>query len=109
MLCNYIDDETLHKVFGKDMLADSTLQELFDGLSKSDEVKPFECVGTYDEVNYALTKKKKSYTVLEMPYLLKEYKSIAIDYELEVAFDGQNNLPQKFKEILKRHVKQLSF
>ena len=109
MLCNYIEDETLHKIFGKDMLDDSELQELFDGLSKSDEVKPFECVGTYDEVNYALTKKKAAYSDTNMPYLLKDYKTVGINYELEVAFEGKNNLPQKFKEILKRHVKQLSF
>ena len=109
MLCNYIQDETLHKIFAKDMLNDSNLQELFDGLSKSDEVKPFECVGTYDEVNYALTKKRATYVDSELPYLLKNYSSIDIKYNLEVPFDGKNNLPQKFKEILKQHVKQLSF
>jgi len=109
MLCNFIDDETLQKIFNKDMLDSQELQILFDGLSKSDEVKPFECVGTYDEVNYALTRKKKSYKNKELPYLLREYKSVLIDYELEVPFEGENNLPQKFKKILKNHVLQLSF
>ena len=109
MLCNYIDDEILHKIFAKDMLDDSELQDLFDGLSKSDEVKPFECVGTYDEVNYALTKKRESYKKSQLPYLLKEYTPIQIDYKLHVDFDTNNNLPQKFKKILKYNVEQLSF
>ncbi|QSZ41146.1 hypothetical protein GJV85_03135 [Sulfurimonas aquatica] len=109
MLCNFIEDETLHKIFDKDMLDDSELQELFDGLSKSDEVKPFECVGTYDEVNYALSKKRATYTQDKLPFLLKNYKPVDIHYGLEVAFNGENNLPKKFKEILKANVEKLSF
>ncbi len=109
MLCNYIEDETLQKIFGKDMLDDEELQELFDGLSQSDAVKPFECVGTYDEVNYALSKKYHSYTKEELPALLKNYTPKDVEYDLHVNYDGQNNLPKKFKEILKSHVEQLSF
>ncbi|QOP45189.1 hypothetical protein [Sulfurimonas paralvinellae] len=109
MLCNYIDDATLREIFGKDMLDDPELQELFDGLSQSDAVKPFECVGTYDEVNYALSKKYNSYKKEELPYLLKNYKPQEMHYNLAVDYDGQNNLPQKFKEVLREHVERLSF
>jgi hypothetical protein len=109
MLCNYIDDATLVKIFGKDMLDDASLQELFDGLSRSDEVKPFECVGTYDEVNYALTQKYKSYDKEKLPKLLAHYKPKEIAYNLEVDFDGKNNLPQRFKEVLREQVAKLHF
>ena len=109
MLCNYIDDKTLQKIFGKDMLDDAALQELFDGLSQSDAVKPFECVGTYDEVNYALSKKYHSYKKDELPALLKNYKPKDINYDLHVNYDGENNLPAKFKENLKSHVEKLNF
>lgn len=109
MLCNYIDDVTLQKIFGKDMLDDADLQELFDGLSQSDAVKPFECVGTYDEVNYALSKKYRSYAKEELPVLLKNYTPKEMPYDLHVNYDGQNNLPKKFKEILKSHVEKLNF
>ena len=109
MLCNYIDDATLQKIFGKDMLDDPELQELFDGLSQSDAVKPFECVGTYDEVNYALSKKYASYEKEQLPYLLKNYTPKAMEYDLEVEYDGENNLPEKFKEVLREHVSRLSF
>jgi hypothetical protein len=109
MLCNYIEDATLHEIFGKDMLDDPELQDLFDGLSQSDAVKPFECVGTYDEVNYALSKKYHSYKKEELPCLLKNYKPKAMEYNLEVDYDRGNNLPKKFKEVLREHIERLSF
>ena len=109
MLCNYIDDETLQKIFGKDMLDDVELQELFDRLSQSDAVKPFECVGTYDEVNYALGKKYYSYREDALPTLLKNYTPKEREYALHVNYDEQNNLPIKFKKILKSHVEKLNF
>lgn len=109
MLCNYIDDSTLQKIFGKNMLDDPELQELFDALSQNEGVKPFECVGTYDEVNYALSKKYYSYAQQELPYLLKTYKPKNMSYTLHVNYDGQNNLPEKFKEKLKSHVAKLNF
>ena len=107
MLCNFIDDATLQKIFGKDMLDDEELRELFDGLSQSEAVKPFECVGTYDEVNYALTEKHKSYKAEKLPKLLQSYKPKEIFYNLEVDFEGENNLPPKFKEVLREQVAKL--
>ena len=109
MLCNYIENATLQKIFGKNMLDDAELGELFDGLSQSDALKPFECVGTYDEVNYALSKKYHSYKKEDLPALLKSYTPKEMSYNLHVNYDGQNNLPKKFKEILKSHVEKLNF
>ncbi len=109
MLCNYIDDATLHEIFGRDMLDAEELRELFDGLSQSETLKPFECVGTYDEVNYALTQKYKSYEREQLPKLLQGYQPKEIAYSLRVDFDGENNLPQKFKEVLREQVEKLHF
>jgi hypothetical protein len=107
MLCNYIDDATLQKIFSKDMLDDASLRKLFDGLSKSDALKPFECVGTYDEVNYALTQKYKSYSKEQLPKLLKEYKGEAHNYDFRVDLQNNNNLPELFKEILREKISKL--
>jgi hypothetical protein len=57
MLCNFIDDSDMIKIFGTNMLDDTTLQKIFDNLYKKEETKPFECVGTYDEINFALQQK----------------------------------------------------
>jgi len=109
MLCNFIEDEVLHKIFGKDMLDDIELESIFYQLFNDTEVKPFECVGTYDEVNYALQRKKKEYSKDNMPYLLNQYTSATNqDYNFKVDYK-QTNLPQKFKEILESNVKKLNF
>ena len=100
MLCNFISDDTMKKIFGSNMLDDKTLQTTFDKLYKSEEVKPFECVGTYDEVNYAIQQKIKTYTNDTMPYLLKNYNGKTIEnYNLEVDF-ANCNLPEKFINIM---------
>jgi hypothetical protein len=108
MLCNFIDDKDMIKIFGTNMLDDITLQKTFDNLYKSEEVKPFECVGTYDEINFALQQKIKQYDDNNMPILLRGYRgNLKIDYNLEVDFTN-NNLPTKFKTILERNVKALN-
>jgi len=109
MLCNFIDDAMLEKIFSKNMLDDASLQELFDGLSQNENVKPFECVGTYDEVNFALSKKYASYAQTQLPQLLKNYQPRAMEYDLEVDFEGENNLPQPFKEVLRERIEKLHF
>jgi hypothetical protein len=41
-------------IFGEDLLNKPSLQQYFDELTGIAENKPFECVGTVDEVNQAL-------------------------------------------------------
>ena len=41
-------------IFGEDLLDKPALQQYFDELTGIAENKPFECVGTVDEVNRAL-------------------------------------------------------
>ena len=41
-------------IFGEDLLNKPSLQQYFDELTGIAENKPFECVGTVDEVNRAL-------------------------------------------------------
>jgi hypothetical protein len=71
ILSPFIDDSTMIRIFGEDLLDKPSLEQYFDELSGIAEVKPFECVGTIDEVNQALlmiseTRKEK--------YLLKHWK-----------------------------------
>lgn len=54
ILSPFIEDATMIQIFGEDLLNKSSLQQYFDELSGIAEVKPFECVGTVDEVNQAL-------------------------------------------------------
>ncbi|MCL1832452.1 MAG: hypothetical protein FWG45_06030 [Oscillospiraceae bacterium] len=54
MLAAFLDDEALQGIFGADLLADPALAELLDALINPDVDKPFECVGTREEVALAL-------------------------------------------------------
>lgn len=56
MLYPYLTKEELMLVFDHDLLDDSTLEEDFLGLVDDEKMKPFECVGTKEEINYSLQK-----------------------------------------------------
>ena len=43
------------RIFGEDLLDKPSLQQYFDELTGIAEIKPFECVGTVEEVNRALS------------------------------------------------------
>lgn len=76
ILSPFIEPELLNRIFGKPMLDDSSLQLYFDQLIGIMPTKPFECVGTVDEVNTALAMAiERYYSTFELPYLLKNYES----------------------------------
>ena len=54
ILSPFIDKETMVSIFGEDLLDNWNMKTYFDELTGIAEVKPFECVGTVDEVNKAL-------------------------------------------------------
>ncbi len=56
ILAPFMDDAELEKIFGKDMASDRELAPLLDQLTGRTVEKPFECVGTIDEVNAAMNK-----------------------------------------------------
>lgn len=74
------------------------------------ETKPFECVGTFEEVQYAISKTIKN---LEndnkvLPYLLQYYKDhfelFNIENDLNKKYNRENNLPEDFNSILEKEV-----
>lgn len=70
ILSPFIEDEKMIKIFGEDLLDKPSMINYFDELTGIAENKPFECVGTLQEVNQALdmiseTRKEK--------YLIQHY------------------------------------
>lgn len=108
ILSPFLDTTELNNIFGKDMLDDSSLLYYFKQLYGEEETKPFECVGTIDDVNAALllTIKKREGS---LPFLLVEYiKSSAFKKysELDTAFmlrqfDKEHFLENHFEQILR--------
>lgn len=107
ILSPFIDKDVLNSVFGKDMLDDSSLLKEFRELTGEAEVKPFECVGTIDEVNAALSLRSKKYAEEKTPCLLsywlnteigKQYSNKDFAYLLKQA-STENNLPEDLQDI----------
>lgn len=113
ILSSFLDPQELNAIFGCDMLDKKSLQDDFDGLCAFSGIKPFECVGTADEVIYSLTKTAENYkrTNREMPYLLKRFcdlnKQEAND-NLLCEFNKQNLIPDKFMDSVKEMYKYVS-
>ncbi len=56
ILSPFLPQEKLEKIFGNNLLKDENLVPVMDELNGKAAVKPFECVGTPEEVNAALWK-----------------------------------------------------
>lgn len=90
----FIPKNELLEIFGNDLLNDSELLPILKQLKGEAEVKPFECVGTVEEVNACL-----------------EYCQQTTDYGQRILsgflenllsqYDNTNNLPEHFEAILK--------
>jgi hypothetical protein len=74
ILSPFIKPDELEKIYGNNLLDDKELLGYFDELSGIADVKPFECVGTVDEVNAALCLAEKFYNDKTMPFLLNYFK-----------------------------------
>lgn len=104
MLYPHVKKDKLISIFKSDMLDNIEYLETFKGLVSDTSDKPFECVGTKEEIDYSLSlaiKKDK-----ELPELLKYYKDNLYNeqriYNVENYFNKNNAIP---KEYINRMVK----
>ena len=102
ILAPFLKTEEMIEIFGTEMLNDKELLPIFDGLVGFSPVKPFECVGTVSEINFALCRLIERYKKeqKEMPCLLKYFdkkadKSI-LDNNLLNEYNPLNNVPDDF-------------
>lgn len=118
ILSPFLSLSELNEIFGRDMLNDEKMKEYFIELIGQSEHKPFECVGSIDEVNLAvsLAIRKLEQEGEKLPMLFEEYKSRglynpeSIDMLNEKccgSFNEQNLLPDEFKNILTKEMERL--
>lgn len=115
ILSPFITQENLKKIFGVNMAEDVTMQETFDKLVGIASEKPFECVGSVDEVNAAITLTIKAMLSQneKLPYLFDYYVKTG-KYEENLAecekffkyFDEENLLPVEFMDALVATLKE---
>ena len=105
ILSPFLYKEKLVDIFGEDLFENKELLQTFIDLTWNSDNKPFECVWTYDEVNYAIYLTVKNHN-WELPYLLKYYVDNfeLKDNNLLEYFNEENNLDPEFLEILKKNL-----
>lgn len=110
ILSPFVSKKELADIFNKNMLDDINLKNTFDQLIGLTKEKPFECVGTKNEINAALSKLIFN-NDNKLPYLLSYYKNTSnkqyIDNleQLLNDYDEKNFLPTKFKNLLRNTIK----
>ena len=94
----FIPQNELADIFGNNLLEDNDLIPILKQLSGEVEVKPFECVGTVEEVNACLEYCRKAKD--------ERQKSLVPSVEnLLNQYDETNNLPKHFEAILKSNLR----
>ncbi len=78
LLSPFISDEDMISIYGENLFEKESLLPILLELCGLTAEKPFECVGTIEEVNVALCQKIKNSDQNNLPYLLKKYKELPI-------------------------------
>ena len=108
ILSPFISPDELVKIYGNNLLDDPELEHYFDELTGLADVKPFECVGTVDEVNAALCLAKNQYEDGNLPYLLRKFVGTKLFTKCDSIEPGrllkhiekENYLDAEFEELL---------
>lgn len=110
ILSPFISHERLCEIFGRDMLEDLEMIPVMDQLIGMVEEKPFECVGSREEVNTAI-----SMTIAAMeqegkplPRLFMHYKTTPLYTEYKekenpyfTYYEEENLLPEQFAQLVR--------
>ena len=109
ILSPFIERDILIQIFGKDLYNDESLIQHFNELIGHIEVKPFECVGTIDEVNLAVMEALKM-TKEPLPFLLEYYTSLSLNLDSDnTSFynldEDVHFIEKQFLNILDYHTK----
>lgn len=106
----FLYKDKLVDIFGEDLFEKESLLDIFLGLIGRSKNKPFDCVGTYEEVNFAISRTIENVENegLELPYLLKYYKDnfgiVDTSVDLTSIYNEENNLEIEQDELLKKAI-----
>jgi hypothetical protein len=108
ILSPFLASETLTGIFGRNLLNDPGMEEIFGQLSGISPIKPFECIGTVDEVNLAMDKAIAMYPPGDIPFLLRAHQAKSRgaitpeSYQVRMHhLDSLHFVPGKYMSLLK--------
>lgn len=112
IMCPFIPQDELTHIFGKNLFEDASLIPYLKELTGLEDVKPFECVGTIDEVNAALQLFIRQHGKEKWPLLI-DYYSNSTAYSAYSAFpvepllenfEEHHFLEDRFLDMLKQSI-----
>ncbi len=112
ILSPFLSRQELREIFGRDLLEDGELKPILEQLTGIQEEKPFECVGSRDEINTAavLTIDQIERAGEPLPVLLSCYKASGLYRRYKPLgdryshyFDEENLVPKPWKEIVRKN------
>lgn len=109
MVAPFMGIEKTSRVFGKNLLNDAALKPILDQLTGVQPVKPFECVGTLSEVNWALQQlapHKDKHVLLQHYFAQSVSKNIVPDSVLD-EFSSEHHLPENLQKLLQNAIAEL--
>lgn len=113
ILSPFLSKEELVNIFGEDLLSKESLLDTFKQLTGIYENKPFECVGSRDEVVVACISAIMKYkdSGEKIPYLLNVFSEFLLKSDNSIEkyrnfFDNKHHLPRYFEDILLKELKE---
>lgn len=109
ILAPFMGIEKCSRLFGKNLLDDLSLKKFLEQLCGFEKVKPFECVGTRSEVNWALQKLAPladKNRLLEYYFSLPQSRAAQPDSLLE-EFSSEHNLLPAFEAALRQRIEEI--
>lgn len=103
MLYPFVSDVKLWQIFGRNMLEDESLLDVFIGLIQPDSTKPFECVGTREEISYSIEKGlqlKPTQKPALYNYYLSHFRKDVSAYQVAGYFNPEHNIPPEYLDML---------
>ena len=99
----FMSKEEVVSIFGENMLDKKNLENYFLELIRKADTKPIECIGTIEEVKYAMNRIiKEDSSYLSNLYKEKYYEDIDIDLS---KLYYENNVNDEYLEILKEAIR----
>ena len=114
ILSPFLKPEKMQQIFGRDMLMDPDMVEVMDQLIGMTEEKPFECVGSRDEINTAVceTIRQMEEAGYELPLLYRHYQETELytQYRDQIGsrnpyhgfFEEENLVPEHLQDRLRK-------
>ena len=112
ILSPFLKPQEVRDIFGRNMLDDWDMKETLDQLIGIEEEKPFECVGSRDEINTAivLTIKGLEEAGEALPCLLSYYKTTDLYQTFRIRgdqystyYDGNNLVPDDLAGLVRKY------